>query len=122
MNLQKNHNFISILRVTRCKFVSSQYADSLTPKNILSALKPVVDWKSLGIQLGIEDTTLQEIGVNNRDQVGDCKLAMVSFWLRSDKTCSWMKLIDALKSVGLLALAEGIRAQYCPLYLGMCHN
>lgn len=99
-------------------FFCSQYPDSLTHKNILNALKDVVDWKSLGVQLDISPAMLEEICVNNRGQVGDCKFAMVSFWLKSDKTFSWMKLVDALKSVGLLALAEGIRAQYCPLYQG----
>ena len=79
----------------------------------------MVDWKSLGVQLDISPAMLQEIHVNNHGQVGDCKFAMVSVWLSSDKTCSWRKLIDALKSIGLHALAEGIREQYCPLYQGL---
>eukprot|EP00731_Ephydatia_muelleri_P002039 Em0001g2039a len=90
--------------------------DTFTPKNILHALNEVVDWKSLGVQLDISPAKLQEICVNNYNQVGDCKIAMVSIWLSSDNTCSWRKLIDALKSIGLHALAEGIREQYCPLY------
>ena len=82
----------------------------------------MVDWKSLGVQLDISPAKLQEICVNNYNQVGDCKIAMVSIWLSSDNTCSWRKLIDALKSIGLHALAEGIREQYCPLYQGLYHD
>ena len=96
--------------------------DTFTPKNILRTLNEVVDWKSLGVQLDISLAVLQEICVNNRGQVGDCKFAMVSVWLSSDKMCSWRKLIDALKSIGLHALAEGIREQYCPLYQGSYHD
>ena len=82
----------------------------------------MVDWKSLGVLLDISPAMLQEICVNNRGQVEDCKFTMVSVWLSSDKTCSWSKLIDALKSISLHVLAEGIREQYCPLYQGLYHD
>ena len=61
---------------------------------------------------------MEEIAVNNGSQVQNCKFAMISFWLKSDDACSWKKLVDALKSIGLHALAEGIRGKYCPLYQG----
>ena len=99
--------------------VYSPFTDDIfTFKNILSALKDVVDWKSLGVHLDIRYSKLEEIDVNNCSQVQDCKFAMISFWLNSDDTCSWKKLVYALKSIGLHALAEEITEQYCPLYQG----
>ena len=92
--------------------------NTFTPKNILAVLKDVVDWKSLGVQLDIGLAKLHEIAVNNQSQVGPCKIDMISFWLSSDKACSWEKLVDALKTINHLQLAEGIRTQYCPLYQG----
>ena len=121
-------NYVPVLNITdtgRSDNLTPPHAitdDTFTPKNILRALNEVVDWKSLGVQLDISLAMLQEICVNNRGQVGDCKFAMVSVWLSSDKTCSWRKLIDALISIGLHALAEGIRKQYCPLYQGSYHD
>jgi len=78
----------------------------------------VVDWKSLGIRLDISDAKLEEIRIYNRDHVEGCKIAMVTYWLQSDKTCSWKKIIDALTTISLHVMAEGIRTQYCPLYQG----
>ena len=91
---------------------------TFTFKNIIIALKRVVEWKRLGAQLGISISKLKEIDVNNRGQVADCKHDMVQFWLESDTSCSWNKLIDALSSSEQLVLAEEIRMNYCPLYQG----
>ena len=114
--------YLLLLIQSKCEGLFFGYSphtdDTFTPKNILRALNEVVEWKSLGVHLDISPAMLQEICVNNRGQVGDCKFAMVSVWLSSDKACSWRKLIDALKSLRLLALAEEIKKQYCPLYQG----
>ena len=84
-------------------------ADStFTDKNIHSALKDLVDWKSLAIQLGMSATKVKEIDVNNQGQVADCRREMIQFWLQSDTSCSWQKLIGALKSTDHSALAEEI--------------
>ena len=84
-----------------------------TLKNVLNALKNVVEWKSLGVQLDISAPKIDEIDVNNRGQVADCRYALVKFWLESDVSCSWKKLIDALKAIGNSVLAEEIRTTYC---------
>ena len=85
---------------------------TFTHKNILSALKEVVDWKSLGIQLHINLTKIKEIDINNRGQVADCRYDLVQFWLESDTSCSWKKLIDALSSCGHVVLAEQLKTLY----------
>ena len=79
-------------------------------KNVLNALKDVVEWKSLGVQLDISAPKIDEIDVNNRGQV--------HFWLESDVSCSWKKLIDALQAIGNSVLAEEIRTTYCPMCQG----
>ena len=83
---------------------------------MVNALKDVVEWKSLGVQLDISAPKIDEIDVNNRGQVAECRYALVQFWLQSYVSCSWKKLIDALKSTGKSVLAEEIRTTYCPMY------
>ena len=95
------------------------YADpTLTHKNVLNALKDVVEWKLLGDQLNISASKIKEIDVDNRGQVADCRRALVQYWLESDVSCSWKKLTDALKSIGKSVLAEEIIRTYCPMYQG----
>ena len=97
----------------------SLYADpTLIHKNVLIALKDVVEWKSLGVQLDISAPKIKEIDINNRGQVADCRHDLVQFWLESDVSCSWEKLIDALESIGKSVLAEEIRITYRPMYQG----
>ena len=89
------------------------YTDpTLTLKNVLNAVKDVVEWKSLGVQLDIKGPKIKEIDFNNRGQVAECRHDLVQFWLESDVSCSWKKLIDALKSIDHPVLAKEIRTTY----------
>ena len=85
---------------------------TFTHKNVLSALKDVVDWKSLGTQLHISPAKIKEIDINNRGQVADCRRHLIQFWLESDTSCSWKKLIDALSSCDHVVLAEQLKTLY----------
>ena len=78
---------------------------TFTLKNITSALKPVVEWKTLGVQLDISGPKIKEID-------------MVQFWLESDTSCSWKKLVDALNTCDQSVLAEKIKSTYCLLNEG----
>ena len=91
---------------------------SFTPKNVHSALKPLVDWKSLAFQLEMSATKIEEIDFNNQRRMADCRREMIQFWLQSDTSCSWQKLIGALKSTDHSALAEEIKFKYCPMFQG----
>lgn len=89
---------------------------TFTTKNILNTLKDVVDWKSLGIQLDISSSKLNEIDHDNRGQVAGCKRDLVQFWLDSDGSCSWIKLSDALIAIPNgchSVLAEEIKTTKC---------
>ena len=94
-------------------FFSSSAGLAFNPKNILRILKKVVDWKSLGTELGIDLSKINEIKDNNREQVSECKRALIQFWLDSDTNCSWMMLADALESSDMIVLADKIRTEYC---------
>ena len=85
---------------------------TFTHRNILSALKEVGDWKSLGIQLQISLSKIKEIDINNHGQVADCRRDLIQFWLESDTSCSWKKLIDALSSCDQKVLAEQLKTKY----------
>ena len=98
--------------------VSLAADSSFTPKNIHSALKDLVDWKSLAIQLEIGAPKIEEIDVNNQRRVADSRRDTVHFWLQSDVSCSWQKLIGALKSTDHKVLAEEIKSKYCPMFQG----
>ena len=99
--------------------VMSLYADpTFTLKNVLNALKDVVEWKSLGVQLNVSGPKIDEIDINNRGQVAHCRRALVQYWLDSDVSRSWKKLIDALKSIHKSVSAEEIIRTYCPMYQG----
>ena len=65
---------------------------------VIRALRPMVQWKSLGVELEISAAKIKEIDHNNRGQVAECKHDMVQLWLESDRSSSWRKLIDALIS------------------------
>lgn len=86
---------------------------TFTFKNIIHALKPVTNWKTLGTELDISADKINEIDKNNRGQVADCKHDMVDFWLKCDISSSWKKLIDALNSIDQKVLAEKIRNSHC---------
>ena len=91
---------------------------TFTFQNIIRAIKPVVAWKTLGAELDISPTKMKEIDVNNRGQIEECKHDMIQFWMESDKSCSWERLIEALNMCDQLVLAETIKNTYCPLHAG----
>ena len=67
----------------------------------LRELDSVVEWKTLGLNLGLYAYTLKEIETNERNVVGDCKMAML------DK---WMSMTDNVKGTGGATKAALVRA------------
>ena len=84
----------------------------------MNAIKDMVDWKLLGTQLGVMAPKMQEIDVNNGGRIAGCRWDLMQFWLESDVSCSWKKLIDALRKIDKSVMAEKISANYCPHYKG----
>ena len=57
-----------------------------------------VDWREIGVELGLSDAKLREIEVNYPRDVKQCCNRMFSEWLRVDMTASWEKLFTAIES------------------------
>ena len=74
-------------------------------------LKKIVDWKSLGLELGLLYPSLKNIEVDQHGLVEQCKTEMLAAWLQEqDKASqpSWSTLIAALERIGENELARSI--------------
>ena len=81
-------------------------------KNVLRLLKDIVDWEDLGLELGLEYSTIERIEKDYRGQVNSCMRKMLACWLRKEdesvKSTSWKHLIDALSVIGKADVANNI--------------
>ena len=70
----------------------------------------------MGIELGIEDCTLDEIKYNNPGDARTCCRETIKYWLQNATDASWNSLIQALESDSLSqkALAKEIREKLLP--------
>ena len=57
-----------------------------------------VDWREIGVELGLSDAKLRAIRKDNPHSAKDCCNEMFSEWLRVDMTASWEKLFTAIES------------------------
>ena len=81
-------------------------------RNITNELVDVLDWETVGLELGISATKLHEIRANRMNNGPLCKISMADTWLRSSVDASWEKLAEALDNTGNSAQAEAIRNKY----------
>ena len=78
-------------------------------------LKNIVDWKSLGLELGLLYPSLKKIETDQRGLVEQCKTEMLAAWLqRHDHASqpSWSVLRTALEQIGEKELADSISTKY----------
>ena len=81
---------------------------------VKTSLKDLVEWRELGLKLGILDPTLGKIERNRRGMVEECKREMLAGWLQRVDTVSeptWTALVEALESIGERRLADEIKKQ-----------
>lgn len=81
-------------------------------RNLLWDASP--DWFDLGLELGINQTSLRIIGHDNHDVVKRCFTDMLSEWLKMiDPLPSWEALISALRqpSVGRKDVAKVVEKE-----------
>ena len=57
-----------------------------------------VQWRVIGIQLGLPNATLDIIEHDNRDKARECCNVMLNKWLQVDTTASWEKLFTVIES------------------------
>ena len=75
-------------------------------------LKSVVDWQSLGLELGLLYPTLKRIKKEQHGDISDCAMEMLAAWLQQQDNVSrkgvpsWSVLRTALRSIGENELAS----------------
>lgn len=70
------------------------------------------EFTALALQLDVKKATLDKIEEDKRKAEGR-KLEAMDRWLKQDVDASWEKIVDALKTLKMNALAESVRAKYC---------
>ena len=77
-------------------------------------LMNVVDWQSLGLELGLLYPTLKRIKKEQHGDISDCMMEMISSWLQQQDHVSrkgipsWSVLRTALEEIGEHQLASEI--------------
>ena len=94
-------------------------SDSIGDKEFPSLLNelanlPIGTVKSLVVQLGVSRGECSDV---DRVPVEEIRLKLLDCWLKVDKSATWSKLVNALKTpaVNEQSLAEKIRVKYCDL-------
>ena len=81
-------------------------------------LKDLVNWQSLGLELGLLYPTLKRIKKEQREDINDCMMEMLAAWLQQQDNVSqvgapsWSVLQAALKNNGENDLADTITTQW----------
>ena len=81
-------------------------------KDVVIAVKDVVEWYDLGLQLGLPDATLASIATH--PDIEGHRRMMLSKWLQYDPKASWEKLAAALSKIGKNVIAANVRRQFVP--------
>ena len=82
--------------------------------NVKMKLKNVVNWKDLGLALGLLHPTLQKIDKGQCGDVNDCMREMLATWLQQQDNVSqvgapsWSVLQTALRNIGENELADTV--------------
>ena len=79
-------------------------------KDLVLAVKDVVKWHDLGLQLGLPEPTLASIALHP-DIEGHLRM-MLSKWLQFDLEASWEKLATALNKIENNVIAANVRREY----------
>ena len=80
-----------------------------SPKDLQNHFTPqfAVQWRVIGIQLGLPCATLDIIEHDNRDEAIPSCNAMLNRWLQLDTTASWKKLFTAIESPAVSCSTPG---------------
>lgn len=92
-------------------------------REVYEVVHEVTDWKTLGLELGLYQFTLERISVENHGKINDCKKGMLSAWLRQQDGVSeigvpsWSVLQDALGKIGEKELASRLASRAVSGYM-----
>ena len=82
--------------------------------DVLAEIEDLVNWKELGLQLGLLYSSLKKIDLEQRGNISSCKIEMLSAWLQKQDNVSqkgdpsWSVLKAALKQIGEHDIADKI--------------
>ena len=79
-------------------------------KDLVVALRDLVECHALGLQLGLPESTLKLIDKHHDSK--DHLRMMLSEWLQFDPEATWEKLATALSKIGKNAIAANVRKQF----------
>ena len=104
------------------QFRQEQTSDKLHeafPENsdriILSSIKDITDWQTLGRQLGVPNSKIKEIEMQyNVHGIGRQRSEIIVSWLSRTPTACWANLITALEAMGEHRTAQGIQDHLIP--------
>ena len=87
-------------------------SDSKRPelKDLVIALRDLVECHALGLQLDLPESTLKLIDKHHDSK--DHLRMMLSEWLQFDPEASWEKLATALSKIGKNAIAANVRREF----------
>ena len=94
--------------------MSLSTVDADNHREVIEAVHELTDWRKLGVQLGLYYSTLEKIRSQQCDNIDDCKMDMLSTWLRQQDDVSqrgvpsWSMLQAALRKMGENELASRI--------------
>ena len=71
------------------------------------------DWYRLGLTLTNDETHMEIIRSNHRNDTEGALGAIFQHWLKTCKTPTWRAMADALKEVGCSSLADKVEQKYC---------
>ena len=81
--------------------------------DVEDALTDLIEWKKLGLKLGLTYPTLGKIEVD-KNRVDDCKMEMLACWLqkqdkvKSKNGPSWKQLIEVLRAMEKSDIVENV--------------
>ena len=106
--------------LNRREYKEKLNAANLTEKDLLNALNTTwlakFQWYNIGLNLGIDSTTLGVIHLEERDEPEACLRRVLQCWLRSAGKKSWAVLREAVRDfkVGYVTVADDILiSKYC---------
>ena len=100
--------------VVQCDRCTSLYTGIDDLCEVKRFLENVIDWQSLGLELGLPYPTLKRIEKEQRENISGCMMEMLAAWLKQQNNASqfgapsWSGLQTALRNIRENELADRI--------------
>ena len=107
----RSRAYASEVQATDVPLVPIPTGSALNLHNLSSELASVIDWFSLGLNLGLQKHELTKI---EHDYQGNDRrrVEMLDLWLHRTPNATWEDVVRALQQMGENVVAENIREKY----------